>query len=513
MARRAPLINVEPFSFVEERFAVIHRVLWIGCCLAGVSASWYTGDFNWLFLVGYGLLMVFISPGASSEGEFFAGAKQEGSVGFWPLASSALITWIFAKSITNAADLGKAFGLVGGIAYATYYLSFIVAGVLIYRIRTSTNHGSLASFLTERFGPLATIAFTLAILIRLYNEVWSNTAVVASYFGTAGSAPYILAAIVVTAFTLSYSLKGGLRGSIVTDMVQLVLAVFLLFFILSKVVPSSGGVARLVSTGRFTLNGGVDLILVALLQSFSYPFHDPVLTDRAFIAKPKTMRRAFCVAGLAGMGFIILFSLVGVFSRSQGLSGPSTISTAQFFGLPMLIVFNVIMLTSASSTLDSTFSSVSRLAAKDLTRLGGLIKGGWIDRWKALLPQASTITLGQAAMIAIAVFGNLPLIANPAILKATTISGTMVMGLAPVFCFFWVRDANGTSFHLSFWTGLALGVIAALGWYPSDYAIGVGKYGGLLSINLFGLVLCTTLFFLPVALRKRRGILSQPQQA
>jgi Na+/proline symporter len=451
--------------------------------------------------------MVFISPSATNEHEFFMGTTEGSSVGFWPLASSALITWIFAKSITNAADLGQAFGIVGGIAYATYYLSFIVAGALIYHIRTSTNHGSLASFLTERFGPGATLAFTLAILIRLYNEVWSNTAVVASYFGHPGSSTYILAALVVTAFTLSYSLKGGLRSSIVTDMVQLALAVLLLFLILYKVVPSSGGVTKMVGLGEFTFKGGVDLILVALLQSLSYPFHDPVLTDRAFISGPRTMRRAFCVAGLAGMGFIMLFSLVGVFSRLKGLSGPSTLSTAHYFGLPMLILFNIIMLTSASSTLDSTFSSVSRLAAHDITPLTQLLKN-WSSRLPRVLTKISSpMTFGQSAMVLIAILGNLPLIANPAILKATTISGTMVMGLAPIFCFYWVKGVNGLSFHLAFWTGLSLGILAAVGWYPHAWAIGMGKYGKLLSLNLYGLLLCTALFFLPVAFDRGRRFL------
>ncbi len=487
-------------------------VLWIACCIVGLGAAGWTGNPNWLFLVLYGLVMVFISPLATSEQEFFLGARPGRSVGFWPLASSALITWIFAKSITNAANLGHAFGIVGGIAYATYYLSFMVAGVIIYRIRTTTGHGSLASFLTERFGPGAAVAFTLAIVIRLYNEVWSNTAVVASYFGPAGSYAYILAAVVITAFTLSYSLKGGLRSSIVTDIVQLLLASALLVFILSKVLPASGGVAKALTLGEFTLTGGVDLLLVALLQSLSYPFHDPVLTDRAFISKPKTMRRAFFAAGIAGMGFIVLFSLVGVFAKIKGLSGPSTLSTAQFFGLPMLIIFNVIMLTSAGSTLDSTFSSISRLAAKDIGPLARFSNNRWLVRAKARLEGASPVTFGKAAMVVIALLGNLPLIANPAILKATTISGTMVMGLAPIFLFWWVKGAGRLSFHLAFWTGLALGLVAALGRYPQSLAIGLGKYGGLLSINLFGLLLCTSLFFLPVLVRNgRRRILSSAQ--
>ena len=40
------------------------------------------------------------------------------------------------------------------------------------------------------------------------------------------------------------------------------------------------------------LHAGVDLLLVALLQVLSYPFHDPVLTDRGFVTEEKSMLRA-----------------------------------------------------------------------------------------------------------------------------------------------------------------------------------------------------------------------------
>ena len=58
--------------------------------------------------------------------------------------------------------------------------------------------------------------------------------------------------------------------------------------------------------------------------------------------------------------------------------------------------------------------------------------------------------------------GNLPMIAGTDILKATTISGTMVIGLAPAFLFSRHVGCSPASFHLSFWTGMLLGVLLAL---------------------------------------------------
>ncbi len=56
------------------------------------------------------------------------------------------------------------------------------------------------------------------------------------------------------------------------------------------------------------------------------------------------------------------------------------------------------------------------------------------------------------------------------------------------------------SFHLAFWTGIALGVLDLLKLIPPGWAIGSGKYGLLLGTNLYGLALCTFGFFLPLAL-------------
>jgi hypothetical protein len=39
-------------------------------------------------------------------------------VGFWTLMPSAFISWIFAKSIQNAAVLGGYYGVLGGVGYA-----------------------------------------------------------------------------------------------------------------------------------------------------------------------------------------------------------------------------------------------------------------------------------------------------------------------------------------------------------------------------------------------------------
>ncbi|MEM8602308.1 MAG: Na+/proline symporter, partial [Cyanobacteria bacterium P01_H01_bin.121] len=279
------------------------------------------------------------------------------------------------------------------------------------------------------------------------------------------------------------------------DGAQMVLAAVLLVVILGTLGP---GLAErgLPTVDAETQAAGLTFCGLAMVQIFSYPFHDPVLTDRGFITNPRTMLRGFILAGVLSGGFILLFSAVGLYGRSFGIEGHPTLAVPQTFALPMLMVFNVIMLTSAGSTLDSTFSSVSKLAGRD-----------WQNRKGQ--PTESQALIGRWAMFAIAVFGNLPLLSiylgdriGPAIIQATTISGTMVMGLAPIFLLSFLRSAGPASFHLAFWPGLSFGVLRVLenilgtDIFPTWIQIGAGRYAEDFGINLYGLIICCLAYWL-----------------
>lgn len=458
-----------------------------------MDANSTIGLFFWGFLLAYGVLMLALAPRAATLGGFFNGEDGQGrSAAPWLLTSSIFISWIFAKSVTNAANLGASYGLVGGLAYATYWLSIPLTGLVIYRLRRRFAAKGLVSFLSSHYGRGAALAFSAAILIRLFNEVWSNTAVVGGYYGDSGSAEFIGAALLFTAVTLAYSLRGGLRSSILTDAAQAAIFVVALVWVLGLVLPQHSP-AELASTSHWALDAGVDLLLVAGLQVLSYGFHDPVLTDRGFISEEQSMRRAFWIAGALGFVAILAFSLIGVHAQLTGLAASDNVpaALAKTMGIGALLVMTVVMVSAAGSTLDSTFSSLAKLGGRELPLLAGRDLG------------QKAIGVGMAVMVAFALLGNLPMLAGTDILKATTISGTMVIGLAPVFILHGLVAPTRLGFHLSFWCGIALGVALPLGWIPPGWAIGDGKYALLLGTNLYGLGLCVLGYLIPGWLRGR----------
>ncbi len=450
---------------------------------------------QWLIVIASSALLFVVSPRATTADEFFKGTRKARQPGVLALTSSLVISWLFAKSITNAANLGLAFGFIGGVAYAAYYLSFAVAGVVIYLIRTRGGYTSIHEFLNNRFGQSAVWLFSLLVSFRLFNEVWSNTIVIGTYFGDMGSTPYYIAILMFTGLTLAYSLKGGMSSSILTDVIQMALFAVLLAVVLGAIFPllgydltplllsdsGDGGAGSM-------LGGGGNLLLVAILQSFSYPFHDPVLTDRGFLSDPKTTLRAFLWAVPLGAASILLFSFVGVYGKLVGVTGQAPVEVARLMGGPILLVMNFIMITSAASTLDSTFSSFAKLGVLDLGRRS--------------LAQAH-VRWGRYAMVGITILGTIPVFLSPAILSATTVSGAMVVGLAPVFCLWWLRVPRA-GFFLSVGGGILFGLVYATGYWPASLRIGTAAYSDLLSVTLYSLPACFFLFLLPYWLRSNR---------
>jgi len=439
---------------------------------------------QWILIIGSSVLLFVISPLAKTRSEFFKATHKKKSPNVFILTGSLIISWIFAKSITNAANLGLDFGLVGGVAYAGYYLSFAVAGILIYQLRVKGGFKSIHQFLTTKFGKRAVAVFSILIVIRLFNEVWSNTMVIGSYFGEHGSTSYYTSILVFTFLTLAYALKGGLSSSIFTDVIQMGLFTILLCIILWQIFSVENFNARTVlESGTWSFSMGLNLFFAAIIQSFSYPFHDPVLTDRAFISSPKVTLKSFLWATLLGAISIILFSIIGIYAQSQELNGQAAVEVGKAFGVVILLVINFIMITSAASTLDSTFSSFSKLVSIDL-KMG-------LD-----------LTFGRASMIAIAILGTLPIFLNAEILSATTISGTMVIGLTPIFLF-WSVEVPKISFYLSVICGIVFGFLLVFNWFPEALIFTNGKYANLLWVNAWGITLCIILYFVPKWIKER----------
>ena len=353
----------------------------------------------------------------SIEG-FFGGQGAQGRApGLWVLVLSQVTTWIFARSLMNAAILGYYYGIAGTLAYAAYYASFLTGGFIVGRLRAG-GATSVQDWLGARFGTLGNGCYNFVIGLRLLSEVFANLVVVGLIFNAVldGSGP--LAIWAVACIGLAYSAWGGLSAALRTDVVQMVvfLAVFGVAFVALVMGPAFEFGAVLTASGTAGSYNGWILLAVAALQVFSYPAHDPVMMDRGFIADPVTtwasFLHAFWISTLCiiGFGFFgIQAGLVGATYEGELIGTWATMFPAWVFGLLMIS-----LLVSALSTLDSALSSAARLVVEE----GGLPR---------------TLSAGRAVMVVFMLAGTLlTLSGNATLFDAVAVSGTASMFLTPV---------------------------------------------------------------------------------
>ncbi len=368
------------------------------------------------------------------------------------------------------------------------------------------------SAIHAKYGKWATVAFSIAIMYRLFNEVWSNTVVVALFYGARNSGQWWAAVVVGGLIPAVYVLFGGLRVSLYSDVAQAGIAILFLIIVLVQVYSAPDMIPPLVSynpvPGRdmWSLEGGFDLVIVALLQGlFSYAFFDPVLTDRGFLSSVRVMFLSFITAGTLGAAFVFCFSLLGIYGAQVGVGG-SPPAVAAHLGASTYSLVSLIMIVSSLSTLDSTFSSTAKAGGLELI---ALVRGR-APRTPAEATD-SDLFVGRIAVIVMFVIGTLPLLGDAKILDATTVSGTVVMGLGPpvIGGIFFGPSADDSranakpaplAFHLSFWCGVAFGAVIQAKPPATVMAIGTGKYAQLLGFNLYGIIACTGLYFIGLAL-------------
>ncbi len=392
-----------------------------------------------------------VAPKRATVEGFFGGADENGHApGLMVLVLSQVTTWIFARSLMNAAILGYYYGIAGTLAYAAYYGSFLTGGYIVGHLRRNGAR-SLQDWLGTQFGSAGNGCYNFVIALRLLSEVFANLLVVGLIFDAVLVGSGTTAILIAGLLGLGYSAWGGLSASLRTDVMQMLvfIVIFGLAFLALVTAPDFDLVSVLTASGTSGAWNGWVLLAVALLQVFSYPAHDSVMMDRGFLANPETTRRSFLHAFWISTLCIIGFGFFGIQAGLMGAAyeGELLGTWAVMFPTWVFLALMISLLVSALSTLDSTLAAAARLVVEEL----------------GIAPR--TLNGGRVAMVAFMGVGTcLTLWGDATLFDAVAVSGTASMFLTPVLLVALIggRQIAPWAYFTAFGTAM-LGAIAYFG--------------------------------------------------
>jgi SSS family solute:Na+ symporter len=412
---------------------------------------------------------------ASSAGYFLAGRN----VGWFVIAASLFASNIGSEHLVGLAGTGAASGVAVGQFEILASLILLLLGWLFVPFYLRSGVFTMPEFLDRRYGPaarwyLAVISIVGYVLTKISVTIAAGGIVFVALMGI----DFWTGALVVVLATGAYTIFGGLRAVLYTDLLQMFVLV--------------GGAVAVTALGLMEL-GGWGALLAASEPSFFTvwkPLSDPdfpwtgilfgapilgvwywctdqFIVQRVLSAKDEDhARRGTIVGGFLKLLPLFLFVVPGIVAHALAQDGrleladpdqalPTLIGALLPVGLRGLVVAG--LLAALMSSLSSVFNSCSTLITRDV--------------YLALVPDASEARQVQVGRLATGVLVVLGLLWIP---MMDRVSGTLYQYLQSVQAYIAPPIAAVFLVGVTWKRATSAGALAAMG---TGFVLGFARLG------------------------------------
>lgn len=284
-------------------------------------------------------------------------------------------------------------GAIGGITtiigYAigvgSLYLAFLV---LSPKIRGYLPEGStLNDFVLKRYGFKMYVVTVFLSLFYMFVHLVAELTAIALVAHELAGVPLIYTALFIGLGTMAYTIYGGLRASMFTDMIQMILVIVLLVIVSIGVLHYVGGIGEIVAKAStnapqlFTFNnrGGIEFGLTLCIAVFAANLFHQGYWQRVYAGKNNTeIKRSLIICILIAIPVMLLTGFLGIISTGLGIS--ESPSTALFslvyshFPKSLIIAVFILALVLVMSTVDTLLNAMVASFTIDGHRLFKSIK-------------------------------------------------------------------------------------------------------------------------------------------
>lgn len=332
-----------------------------------------------IMLAAYAALMILITlPAGKPETaeEFHVAGRNMGTV---QSALSIAATWIWAPALFVSPERAYLQGVPGLFWFsAPNILCLVLFAPFAQKIRRLMPQGvTLSGFMGERCGSSAkrVYLFQLSALSALSTGV--NLLAGAAALKTAAGLPFPLLTVILAAIAFSYAQFSGIKASVLTDAVQMVLipAACLLFVpwalrlkgweSLAAGIAGPGG-----EYGSLFSKEGLEVFLSfglpAAIGLIAGPFGDQNFWQRAFSIRQEKTGKAFILGAAVFAAVPLSMGLLGYIARGSGFipHNPGTVNleiVTSLFPAWAALPFVFMLVSGLLSTVDSNLCAMASL--------------------------------------------------------------------------------------------------------------------------------------------------------
>lgn len=381
------------------------------------------------FIVIIGMTVFIKKP--QNKSDYIAGGHDVGTIS---TALSISATWIWAPALFVSAEQSYTNGysgllwfLVPNIVCLLLFIPFAI------RLRKKMPYGfTLSQLMNDTYGTkVKNIYVTQLSLLSLLSTIVQLVAggkIISIMTGI----PFWITTVILGGVALIYSLNKGIRASIFTDAIQMLLILIACFVLVPMAININGiqpitegfkGIGR--DTTFFNANG-IELMLAfgipTTIGLIAGPFGDQNFYQRIFSVKQDKIKKAMILGAISFAIVPLGMGILGFIASGVGFTG-GDISVVNFELIRAIlpqwasIVFMFVLLSGLLSTIDSNLNSISSLT-------NDIVKDAKVShlKWAMVILTVLSIVLSNINMTIVDFF----LIYG--ILRATTF-GTTVMTL------------------------------------------------------------------------------------
>lgn len=331
------------------------------------------------------ILTTVFSRGYNKTKDGFLVADRK--LGYFQGTLSITAAWIWAPAMFISCLQGYVNGFSGvfwmvmGSFFAVFLFGFIAPKIK----RKYPNGFTLSSLMQTNYGSRVQLLFATELILLALGALSSNILAGSMAISVITGINFTLISIIIPVIALSYALRGGLKASVVTEIIKVFIFLTVWLGLIAWTISANGGFDVIAQgfggkTGNGNILWGTDFtnnVLLAfsiptILSLLSGTWADNVFYQRVFSIEEKHVKKSFLTAAFLAVSVTVAGGLLGMLAAGMHIDVPKELLTYTnifLFGmtLPQWVypILMFVIFASLISIIDSQLGTAASVFGND----------------------------------------------------------------------------------------------------------------------------------------------------